>query len=71
MTVTGGFDTPLARARSHLFPNSSRVESWLGLRAEKVGGPSEAHLHSQALPCVYPAGFFVPSVCTRDSFSVL
>ena len=33
-----------ARAQSHLFPSSSRGES----SPEGVGGPSSAHLHSQA-----------------------
>ena len=59
----GGFGT--ARARSHLFPSDSRVESWLGFGPLK--GWAAAHLHSQArsLMCTLRVS---SCVCVVDLF---
>ena len=59
-----------ARARSHLFPSSSRGESWLGFGPLKgwVGRPQHTCTHKRAPLCV-PYGvlrvfFVVHPVCT-------
>ena len=55
--MTGAFGTALARARSHLFPNSSLVESWLGFGPLKewVGRPQHTCTHKRGSLCV-PCG---------------
>ena len=62
--VTDGFGTPLARARSHLFPSSSRVESWLGFGPVKVwvGRP---HTLARFLVCTLRGS---SCVCVADLF---
>ena len=54
--VTGGFGRTLARARSHLFPSSSRAASWLGFGPLKGGWASRITLaltSALLLVCTY------------------
>ena len=66
LNMTGDFGTALARARSHLFPSSSLVESCLGFGHLKgwVGRPQHTCTHKRASLCVpYGVRVFLSWTC--------